>query len=235
MSDVNAAQPDRPRGGAPPPLDEESARAFRALRLLGERITPWLVDVGSWIFGGLTAVNLVVIAALIAVGPVDAGVRTATAALAAALPLNVAGIILLRLIKDVNDVGLDDLTQRAFQDAGFPEIDAYFPSPLESASHHARRARVALLYSVGIAAASSALTVIGITAAMWHMGRWIALVLLLAIILSAVVVAIAIAHALPPESDAEKALKRHHRQSAAPTATPTTPPARSEPPATFVP
>ena len=35
-------------------------------------------------------------------------------------------IILLRLIKDVNDVGLDDLTQRAFQDAGFPEIDAYF-------------------------------------------------------------------------------------------------------------
>ena len=46
--------------------------------------------------------------------------------LAAALRLNVAGIILLRLIKDVHDVGLDDLTRRAFQEAGFPEIDAYF-------------------------------------------------------------------------------------------------------------
>jgi len=59
--------------------------------------------------------------------------------LAAALRLNVAGIILLRLIKDVHDVGLDDLTQRAFQEAGFPEIDAYFPSPGERASQHARR------------------------------------------------------------------------------------------------
>jgi hypothetical protein len=65
------------------------------LRYLLKRITPWLVDVGSWIFGGLMAVNLVVISALITVGPVDAAVRTATAALGAALPLNVTGIVLL--------------------------------------------------------------------------------------------------------------------------------------------
>jgi len=38
--------------------------------------------------------------------------------------LNVAGIVLLRLIKDVNEVGLDDLTLRAFQDAGFPSPPA---------------------------------------------------------------------------------------------------------------
>jgi hypothetical protein len=41
-----------------------------------------LVDVGSWIFGALTAVNLVVISALITVGPVDAAIRLSTAALA---------------------------------------------------------------------------------------------------------------------------------------------------------
>ena len=107
--------------------------------------------------------NLVVLSALITVGPVDAAIRTATAVLAAALPLNVAGIVLLRLIKDVNDVGLDDLTLRAFQDAGFTDIDAYFPSPHERVAQHARRSRVALLYSLGIAASSMALTVIGMT------------------------------------------------------------------------
>jgi len=170
-----------------------------------------LVDVGSWIFGGLTAVNLVVLSALITVGPVDAAIRMSTAALAVALPLNVAGIILLRLIKDVNDVGLDDLTQRAFRDAGFPKIDAYFPSPGERASQHARRSRVAFLYATGIAALSIALTVTGLTAAVWHMGRWIALSLLSAVLLSAVLVTFAIAHSMPPESDAEKSLKLRYR------------------------
>jgi hypothetical protein len=43
--------------------------------------------------------------------------------------VNVAGIVLLRLIKDVTDVGLDDLALRAFQEAAFPDIEAYFPSP----------------------------------------------------------------------------------------------------------
>lgn len=195
-----------------PAVDAQAARTFSGLRNLAERITPWLVDVGSWIFGGLTAVNLVVISALITVGPVDAAIRTSTAALAAALPLNVAGIILLRLMKDVNDVGLDDLTLRAFQDAGFPEIDAYFPSPVERASQHARRSRVALLYALGIAAVSIALTVTGMATALWHMGQWIAVVLVSAVILSAVLVTVAIAHALPPESAAEQSLKLRYRE-----------------------
>jgi hypothetical protein len=207
MSEVNRTPADREQGSATPAVDERAARSFSGLRNLAERITPWLVDVGSWIFGGLTAVNLVVISALITVGPVDEAIRGSTAALAAAFPLNVAGIILLRLIKDVNDVGLDDLTLRAFQDAGFPEIDAYFPSPGEKASQHARGSRVALLYSLGIAAASVALTVTGMAAALWHMGHWIAFVLFAAVILSAALVTVAIAHAMPPESSAAKPLK----------------------------
>jgi hypothetical protein len=190
-----------------PKVDLTSARTFGGLRNLVDRITPWLADVGSWIFGGLTAVNLVVLSALITVGPVDAGIRMSTAALAAALPLNVAGIILLRLIKDVNAIGFDDLTLEAFQDSAFPNIDAYFPSPGDRAAQHARRSRVALLYSMGIAAASIALTVTGVAAALWHMGHWLAVVFLSAVISSAVLVTVAMAHALPPESDAEKSLK----------------------------
>lgn len=41
-------------------VDERSARTFEGLRNLVAKVTPWLIDVGSWIFGGLTAINLVV-------------------------------------------------------------------------------------------------------------------------------------------------------------------------------
>ena len=204
MPDVNASPADQHPEGSPPAVDEQSRRTFSGLRNLAERITPSLVDVGSWIFGGLIAVNLVVLSALITVGPVDAAIQTSTAALASALPLNVAGIVLLRLIKDVNDVGLDDLTLRAFQDAGFPNIDAYFPPPGERAVQQARRSRVAMLYSMGIAAVSIALTMTGMSAAMWHMGRPIAFVLLTAATLSVAVVGVAIAHTLPPGSDGKR-------------------------------
>ena len=189
-------------------VDERAARTFEGLRNLVAKVTPWLIDVGSWIFGGLTAINLVVMSALITVGPVATAIEISTAALAAALPLNVAGILLLRLIKDLKEVGIDGLTRQAFQDAGFRHIDAYFPAPRERAIQHARRSRVALLYSTGIAALSIALTVTGIAAALWHLGKWIALVLVSSLVLSAALVTIAIAHGLPPESDAEKRLKR---------------------------
>ena len=170
-------------------VDERSARTFEGLRNLVARVAPWLVDVGSWIFGGLTAINLVVISALITVGPVASAIKISTAALAAALPLNVAGILLLRLIKDLKDIGIDGLALRAFQDARFPHIDAYFPAPRERAIQHARRSRVALLYSMGVAALSIAF-------------------LVSSVVLSVALVTIAIAQGLPPESDAEKRLKR---------------------------
>jgi hypothetical protein len=45
-------------------------------------------------------------------------------------------------------------------------------------------------------------------AALWHLGQSIALVLVSSVVLSAALVTIAIAQGLPPESDAEKRLKR---------------------------
>ena len=61
---------------------------------------------------------------------------------------------------------------------------------------------------MGIAALSIALTVTDIAAALWHLGQWIALVLVSSVVLSAALVTIAIAQGLPPESDSEKRLKR---------------------------
>jgi len=187
---------------------DQSKSTMKALGSLVEKITPWLFDVGSWIFGALTAFHLVVISSLLTIGPVDAAVLISIAALACALPLNVAGIFLLRLIQDAKDIGIDDLTFQTFQEAGFPDIEAYFPPSRERESLQRRRSRIALRYSVGIAALSIALTLTGLVAALWHMAWWIGVALLVMVVLSAVLVIAVLAHSLPPESEAEKELKR---------------------------
>jgi hypothetical protein len=49
-------------------IDEakRSSRTRTALAL--DQVAPWLIEVGTWVFGGLMALNLVIIAALITVG-----------------------------------------------------------------------------------------------------------------------------------------------------------------------
>jgi hypothetical protein len=46
--------------------------------------------------------------------------------------MDVAGIVVLRLTKDLMDFGVDDLALQAFKESGFPEIDAYFPPVVSS-------------------------------------------------------------------------------------------------------
>jgi hypothetical protein len=82
--------------------------------------------------------------------------------------LNLVGIFLLRLIKDMKDIGIDDLTLKAFQDAGVPDIEAYFPAPEERQSLYRRRSNVTLGYSLGILVLSVALTLTGLVAALWQ-------------------------------------------------------------------
>ena len=196
------------------PLDPEAqARvSFTGLSNLLERLTPWLQEVGSWIFGGLSAFSVVVIASLITVGPVDAAILMSTVALASGLPLNVTGILLLRLIKDTKDLGIDDLTLEAFRDAGFPDIEAHFPPPGRRASLHKRRARIGLHYAFAIAGTSTMLTFAGLGAALWHMAWWIAVTFLAVVVLSVVLAILAIAQAQPPEAAAERELPRRARE-----------------------
>jgi hypothetical protein len=153
------------------------------------------------------------ISSLITVGPVDAAVRISITAFACALPLNVVGIFLLRLITDMKEIRIDDLTLQAFQDAGFPDIEAYFPPARERESLRKRRSTVGLLYSFGIGVLSVALTLTSLVAALWHMAWWIAVAFFVVVTLSLVLVVVAIAHSMQPESEAEKALKRRYRGS----------------------
>jgi hypothetical protein len=188
-------------------VDERARQSLNAIGRLLDRTTPWLSEIGSWIFGGLVAVNLVVISSLLTVGPVDVAVRLSVTVLACALPLNVAGIVVLRLTKDLMDLGVDELAQQAFKESGFPEIDAYFPAAPERATVLNRGTGVALRYSLAIAALSGVLTLAGLVAALWHMAWWIGSVLLVMAALSAGLVLLVFAHAQPPDSAREKTLK----------------------------
>lgn len=168
------AAPGRARqAGAVPDPGTPSSAAVRGFGGLVERITPWLFDVGTWVFGGLIAFNVVVISALLTVGPVDTAIKVSITAFGSALPLTVAGMCVLRLVKDMKDVGLDDLKVQAYRDAGYPDAEAYFADPQERRLQRSKRAVVALWYALGIATASIVLTVIGIVASLWYMAWWI--------------------------------------------------------------
>jgi hypothetical protein len=193
-------------------VDERAKQSLDAISRLLDRTTPWLSEIGSWIFGGLVAVNLVVTSALLTVGPVDAAIRISVTLFACAFPMDVAGIVVLRLTKDLLDFGVDDLALQAFKESGFPEIDAYFPPAPERAALLKRRSGVALRYSLGIAVLSIVLTLGGMVAALWHMAWWIGCILVVMVVLSAGFVLVVFAHAQPPGSAWEKTLKKRVRQ-----------------------
>jgi ABC-type multidrug transport system fused ATPase/permease subunit len=191
--------------------EEQSKQGMKGLGNLVERITPWLFTFGSWIFGGLIALNLIIMTSLITVGPIHPAILVSTIAFACALPLNVAGLFLLRLIQDMREVGIEEHVLHAFQDAGFP-IEAYFPPPQEMESLYKRRTNVALRYLVGILALSTVLTLTGTVAVLWYMAWWIGVVFLAMAILSPAIVIVVIIRLLPPESEAEKELKRRYEE-----------------------
>ncbi len=193
---------------------KQSEQSMQGLANLVEKLTPPLFEVGSWVLGGLIAFNLVIIGALITVGALDTSILISATALVCALPLNVAGIVLLRLIKDMRDIGIDDLALKAFQEADFPNIEAYFPASPDKERLSRRRSNVALSYSLGIISLSLALTIAGLVAAVWHLAWWLGVLLLAMVVLSTVLVIVILAHSLPPESEEEKELKELYRKQA---------------------
>ena len=141
-------------------------------RKLVERITPWLVEVGSWFFGGMIAINLFVIAALITVKPVDAAITVAATAFALALPLDVAGLFLLRLIQDKKHAGFEEEWEQVLREMGLP-LEAKVAAPKARESRQKRRSGVVLVYALGVLVLSALLTVTGMIAALWHLAWWI--------------------------------------------------------------
>jgi hypothetical protein len=157
-----------------------------------DAVTPWLLDLGNWIFGGLIAFSLVMLGALLTVGPVDDPVKISTAAFAVALPLDIAGFVLLRLAADVSKVGLGGLGTKAFQEVGFSVEDAAAPEATEQ-----KLRNVALIYSYVLLAVTALLTLVGVAAALWHMAWWIGVSFVVMVFVSQVVILAALS-ALDP-------------------------------------
>jgi uncharacterized membrane protein len=190
---------------------EQFKQSMKAFGKFVERITPWLFEVGSWIFGGLIAFTLVVIAALFTVGPVDPAITVSAAAFALALPLDLAGLFLLRLVQDLKRVGFEEEMAQAFQDVGFT-VGAQIASPKALESLRKRRTGIVLGSSLGILALSALLTLTGMTAALWHMAWWIGVVFLAMVMISLAIVIVAIVTIQPPDSQEEKEQKRRYRE-----------------------
>jgi hypothetical protein len=151
--------------------DETWVRTQAALGTLLARVTPWLLDLGNWIFGALIAFSLVILGAMLTVGPVDRAVLVATAAFALALPLDVAGFVLLRIAVDMKKVDLETVATAAFVEAGFTSEEV--GQALDPRESEQKRTRKVLLYSYNLLTVTALLTLVGMTAALWHMAWWI--------------------------------------------------------------
>ncbi len=174
--DSNRLSGPQQEAGQTKPGRAEAEEMNRQLRIgfgkFIDQIYPWLNEVGIVIFGGLIALNLVILASLFTIGPVDTAVKIATAAFAFALPLEVTGLLLLRLVRESKNLKFEDRLAQAFQEAGFtsdqiPENSA-FPDMRE------KRAKNAVRMSMIIMALSFLLLLAGLIATLWHMAWWIA-------------------------------------------------------------
>jgi hypothetical protein len=146
-------------------------RTARALGTLVERITPWLLELGAWIFGALIAFDILILSALLTVGPIDSAVLIATAAVALALPPAIAGLLLLRLAAEMKRVDVEQVATQALVESGFTVHDL---EPKQSpATLEQHRARAVLRFSYSLMALTVALSFIGVTAALWYMAWWI--------------------------------------------------------------
>lgn len=180
---------------------EQSDHSLKALGNLLEKVTPWLLEVGGWIFGGLIACNLLVLAAIMNIRPLDAAILIAITALACALPLNVTGLLMLRLVRDMQNIGFDDLTVQAFRDSGFPNLEAYIPALPERQKRNLNKVRAALCCAFGIAAFTTLLTLAGLVAALWHIAWWIGAAVVATAIVCLVLVGVVLGTAGRPQPE----------------------------------
>lgn len=196
-----------------PIWEDQNKRITQASEKYFERISPWLLDIGSWIFGGLIAFNLILLGPIVTIGPVDLTIMVATTALAVVLPLDVAGLVLLRLVRDLEHVDyefdLEKEVRQVVESVGFtPGEQMTSPETLEAVRK--RRVRTTLIYSSAILTLSIVFTLAGVVAALWHMAWWIAVAFAVTALISLIIVTIASVASRPPESAAERAQRRRY-------------------------
>jgi hypothetical protein len=175
------------------------------------RTNDWLTDVGAWIFGGLLALNLVLIASLLDVGPADTAILISICALGCAFSVNVVGIVLNRLVKDIKYVQLAERLPilQELGEAEPSEIEALYPTsddPEERVPVQQRRSTMALWSSLGLAVLSGVLTTIGLVAALWHMAWWVGVAGLVTATLSATLIGVVFVSTKAPVSETDRVL-----------------------------
>jgi len=187
-------------------LNRKSMQAFEAVT---ESITPWLVEFGTWIFAGLIGFAVIVIAPLVTVGPIESTIIVSTVALALTLPLNLAGLLLLRLVQDMKRY--EDKLAQGFHDASVI-LGTEFAAPLAASPTQKRRTEVILLVSLGILIVSVLLTLIGLVAALWHVAWWIGVLFLIVTLLSLGIIIVALSAIRPPQTQEERARKQRYAE-----------------------
>lgn len=195
-------------------LAAEQKRTDQSLKAVGrliDRIAPSLVEFGSWIFGGLIAFTLLVIAALLTIGPVDPAIMIATTVFALALPLNVAGLFLLRLAQDLTHMRIEEEVTQAFQEIGLT-AGGQIPTPETLALLPGRRTKIILSSCLGILVLSALLTLAGMIATLWHMAWWLGVAFFAMAIISLGIVIVVTAISEIPESAEQKERKRRYRE-----------------------
>jgi hypothetical protein len=211
MSQTDPAPVNPHTAISPAAAEAQNKQIMNAFGKLLESIAPWLLEFGSWIFGGLIAFILLVIASVFTIGPVDPAVTVSTAAFAIALPLNITGLFLLRVFQDLKNVKFEEEAAQAFHDVGFT-IGEQLASPKTLESLRKRRTTIFLSWSLGILVLSSLLTLTGMIAVLWHMAWWIGVVFIAMVIICPVIVIIAFATSQPPDSPEEKEQKRRYME-----------------------
>jgi len=138
----------------------------------------------------------------------------AICALGCALPVNVAGIILNRLVKDIRDVETGEMVTalQSLGEADSSEIEALYPPPEEQESLRRRRSSRALWWSLGFAALSSTLTAVGLMAALWHVAWWVGAGALATALVSATLVIVVYLSTKPAESERSRALVQRYTE-----------------------
>ncbi len=181
---------------------EQNRRIWRGFGNFIDRITPSLFELGIWLFGGLIAFNLLVLASLFTIGPADPAIKIATAAFAFALPLNLTGLFLLRMVQELKGAALEDELVQAFNEEGFVSDQIPAPADLDAALASMRTRRLALVLrsSSGILVVSVLLTLTGLVSTLWHMAWWIAIGFFAMLVICFVIVVLVMARSQPSDS-----------------------------------
>lgn len=97
-----AQLPPEPTVPASPGLSSRRPALMQWMAKSQQITARWLYELGGWIFGGLIVAALMVLQDVITLGSADRATVLAGVAVALALPFHIAGLVIVRYFRDVN-------------------------------------------------------------------------------------------------------------------------------------